>query len=190
MAQKDKIKWDKKYKETPSLLDNRLPSKKLIQIIKEVKGKNILDLACGAGKNSIYLAKEGFNVDAFDISEVALQSLNKKGFNNITTKQIDLEGFIPEKDSYNLIVKTNYLDREIIPHLLNALKKDGILFIETYMEHKDNEKPPSNPNFLLKKEELKSFLKLGFELLAYDEFDNEEYEIYKMRKQAIAIKKV
>ncbi len=53
---------------------------------------------------------------------------------------------------------TNFLDRKIISSLKNALKKDGILFIETYMEDKENEKLDSNPDFLLKKGELKVFL--------------------------------
>ncbi len=39
MAEKDKIKWNKKYKETPKLLEDREPSKKLIEALKEVNGK-------------------------------------------------------------------------------------------------------------------------------------------------------
>lgn len=188
MADKDKIKWNKKYKETPKLLEDREPGEKLVDILKHVNGKKALDIACGAGKNSIYLAKKGFEVDALDISEVALKNLDDKNIQNITTKVIDLEGFIPEENSYDLIVKTNYLDREIIPHLTKALKKDGILFIETYMNHEENEKPPSNKAFLLDKGELKTFFDDKVEILDYDEFFNESYELYKMRKQAIAVK--
>lgn len=190
MAEKDKIKWNKKYMETPHLLKKRDPSKKLIETIVKVKGKKVLDIACGAGKNSIYLAKKGFEIEALDISNVALENLDKKGFENIITKQVDLEGFIPKENSYDFIVKTNYLDRNIIPHLKKSLKKDGILFIETYMNHKDNEKAPSNPDFLLNKDELKRFLDKDFELLDYDEFDNEEYELYRMKKQSIVIRKL
>ncbi len=78
MAEKDKIKWNKKYKETPKLLEDREPSKKLIEALKEVNGKKVLDIACGAGKNSIYLAKQGFEIEAMDISYVALENIDKK----------------------------------------------------------------------------------------------------------------
>lgn len=85
---------------------------------------------------------------------------------------------------------TNFLDRNIIPKLSNALKTDGILFIETYMEDEINEKPSSNPDFLLKKEELKTFFDDSFKLLDYEEFLNEECEIYRMKKQFIAVQKL
>ena len=53
MALNDKIKWDKKYKETPKLLEDRNPGEKLILAISKTSGKKALDIACGAGKNSI-----------------------------------------------------------------------------------------------------------------------------------------
>lgn len=190
MAQKDKDKWNKKYNNTPELLEDREASKKLIEVIEKIKGKKALDIACGGGRNSIYLANKGFEVDAVDISEVALETLDKKNIPNITTKIVDLDNFIPEKNSYDLIIMTNFLDRELIPHLIDALKKDGVIFIETYMFHEENEKPPSNPSFLLEKDELKTFCSQYLELLDYDEFFNEKYELYKMRKQSIAAKKL
>ena len=190
MAQKDKIKWDKKYTEISFLLEDKMPSEKLIQIEKKVKGKKALDIASGAGRNSIYLAKKGFEVEALDISKVALDVLNNKGFENINCKLVDLDEYEVPKNSYDLIVMTNFLDRKLIPKLSNALKKDGILFIETYMEDEINEKPPSNSNFLLKKEELKSFFDESFEVLDYDEFLNDDSELFKMKKQCIAVRKM
>ena len=190
MAQKDKIKWDKKYTEISFLLEDKMPSEKLIQIEKKVKGKKALDIASGAGRNSIYLAKKGFEVEALDISKVALDVLNNKGFENINCKLVDLDEYEIPKNSYDLIVMTNFLDRKLIPKLSNALKKDGILFIETYMEDEINEKPPSNSNFLLKKEELKSFFDESFEVLDYDEFLNDDSELFKMKKQCIAVRKM
>lgn len=189
MAQNDQIKWDKKYKETPQLLQQRDPSEKLMNILKHVKGKNALDVACGAGKNALFLANNDFHVDALDISQVALEALDKKGIPNIKTQHIDLETFVPPANHYDLIVKTNYLQRDIIMHLSHALKTDGLLFIETYMHHDENEKPPSNPDFLLKQGELKSFFDEKFEILDYEEFFNETYELYRMRKQSITVRK-
>lgn len=190
MAIEDKEKWNKKYKNTPELLKQREASIKLKSIINQTKGKKALDIACGGGKNSIYLAKNGFNIDAMDISDVALQSIREKAFENINTIQIDLEEKLDLKNEYyDLIVQTNFLDRSIIPTLKNSLKKEGFIFIETYMHHEINEKEPSNKSFLLEKDELKEFFKEGFEIIDYDEFDNEDFELYKMKKQSIIAKK-
>lgn len=189
MALKDKLKWDEKYKNTPKLLEDRNPSEKLILAMNKTKGNKALDIACGAGKNSIYLAKNSFFVDSLDISEVALNSLKNKKLENITTFLVDLDEYTPLENSYDFIVKTNFLDRNLIPKLKNTLKKDGILYMETYMNHKINEKPSSNPDFLLQKDELKTFFDNSFEIIDYDEFENDSDELYKMMKQSIIVKK-
>lgn len=190
MAIEDRIKWDKKYEQNPNLLKQRQASKKLINILDKTKGFKALEVACGAGRNSIYLAQNGFEVEAFDISKLALDTLNEKGFGNIKTKLVDLENYTPNENSYNLIVMTNFLDRKLIPKLAKALQKDGILVIETYMSHESNNKPSFNPDFLLQKNELKTFFSKEYEVLEYDEFDNEVEEMYKMRKQSICVKRL
>lgn len=190
MAIEDKEKWNKKYKNTPELLASRPQSYKLSNVINYAKGLNALDVACGSGRNSIFLANNGFNVTSIDISEVALNSLNEKNNPKIKTQLVDLDTHKFDENSYDLIIMTNFLDRKAIPKLVNALKKDGVLFIETYMFHEENEKPPSNPDFLLKEGELKNFFdEKKVEIIEYDEFFNESFELYKMRKQAIAIRK-
>lgn len=193
MAQKDEIKWNKKYQETPSLLERKKISSKLeniVEKIEETKNKKALDIASGAGRNSIYLANKGFKVEALDISSVALESLKSKAYKNISCKLVDLDNYDIAKNSYDLIVMTNFLDRKLIPKLKDALKKDAILFIETYMEDEINEKPTTNSGFLLKKEELLSFSDEKFEVLDYDEFLNDSEELYKMKKQSISIRKL
>ncbi|MGB5867739.1 MAG: methyltransferase domain-containing protein [Arcobacteraceae bacterium] len=189
MSLEDKIKWNKKYQTTPSLSQTRKASQKLIDFIKYATPNKALDVACGTGRNSIYLAQANFAVDAIDISWIALQRLEQKGYENIHTMLIDLDNYIPEKNSYDLIIMSNFLDKELIPHLYNALKRDGILIIETYMHHNSNEKPNSNPDFLLQKDELKTFFDNSYNILNYDEFDNESEELYKMRKQSIVIQR-
>lgn len=190
MALEDKIKWNNKYKNTPTLLEERPQSNKLNEVITYAKGKEALDVACGSGRNSIFLANNNFHVTSIDISEVALEKLNNKKHKNITTKIVDLDNFDFKDKKYDLIIMTNFLDRKLIPHLADALKKDALLIIETYMEDDENEKPSSNPDFLLKKGELKSFFNDNFEVLDYEEFLNETQELYKMMKQSIVLKKL
>ncbi len=189
MAQKDKEKWNKKYQETESLTKDRDPCRKLVPAIKEAKIGKALDVACGTGRNSIYLASHGFDVDAVDISEVAIEILDEKKIQNISSKIVDLDIYTPKEDHYDLIVMSNFLDRDLIPSLKIALKVDGILVIETYMNHETNMKKSSNPDFLLKENELKTFFDKGFELIEYAEFSNDQYELYKMMKQSIIVRK-
>ena len=190
MAITDQIKWDKKYQETPKLLEKRDVGIKLKEALKYSKVGLALDVACGAGKNSIYLAQNSFTVESLDISKVALDALKSNNYSNISTFLTDLDGFVPEQNKYDLIVMTNYLDREMIPKLASALPVDGILFIETYMHDKSNEKKSSNPSYLLKKEELKTFFNKDYNVLDYSEFDNGSDELYKMKKQSITVQKI
>jgi len=188
MSLEDKQKWEKKYKNTPKLLEKREASQKLLEFSKYFSGKNALDFACGNGRNALYLAKLGFNVDAYDISDIALENLDANDVKSINTKQIDLDGFKADK-KYDLIIKCNYLDRDAIKNLTNALNHNGIIIIETYMQHPSNTKPDSNPDFLLQADELKSFFDDSFEILEYEEFDNEPQELYRMKKQSIVARK-
>ncbi len=191
MSQKDKKKWNQKYQQMQTLLEPRPPSKFLTQYYKFTKTAKALDLACGSGRHSIFLAEKGFEVDGIDISSVALETLAKRVKKlPINLIEADLDNYELPKEHYNLIIKTNFLDKSLINKAKKALKKGGIFIIETYMKDQDNEKKDSNQNFLLQKEELKSFFDTSFEILTYQEFWNESYEKYKMKKQAIVVKKL
>lgn len=193
MSIEDKQKWDSKYLNKPKLLEPREASLNIQNFIKECKGKKALDLACGAGKNTLYLAKEGFEVDAVDIAKIALDTLNTYAGENdlsnlINTQLTDLDSFTPAIESYDLVIMTNFLDRELIQRSKSALKSDGVFIVETYMQDDKNEKKDSNEEYLLKEGELKDIFS-SFEILHYDEFENEPNELYRMKKQVIVAKK-
>ena len=191
MSQKDRIKWNKKFSEMPDLLAPRPPAELVEKYLHEAPGKNALDLACGGGRHTLFLSDHGFHVDAVDISVVALEKLSKRvDPERVTLIEADLDGFDLHEAQYDLIVKTNYLDRGLIARAKKALKKGGIFIVETYMADAENEKKDSNPDFLLQKGELKEIFSEGFEILEYREFWNESYEKYRMKKAAIAVRKL
>ena len=189
MSIEDKLKWDKKYQEKSSLLSPREPSLFVKKYCLVAKGKDALDLAAGVGRNALFLENRGFSVDAVDISSVALDVLKSRSKGTINIIETDLDNFNSTK-SYDLIVKCNFLDRELIERSKEFLKSGGVFIVETYIEDKANEKPNSNPDFLLKKDELLKIFKDGFEVLEYKTFLNESYELYKMKKAAIAVRKM
>jgi len=194
MSKIDQEKWDRKYLEHPRLREPRPPMPWVEELIPAVEEARALDLACGTGRNALALAQKGWRVEAVDISPVALQILTEAAretglSDRIDTELIDLERFTPPPCTYDLILMTNYLDRELIRRTIPALRSGGLYLVETYMEHPDNEKKDANPDYLLRPGELIEIFRDGFDLLRYEEFWNEGYETHRMRKQAISVRK-
>ena len=165
MSIEDKIRWDDKYKNA-TLPQNIL--KVVEDYAKEAKGKNglnkkALDIACGMGRNAKLLVTMGFEVDALDISEVAIESL--KGIENINAKVVDFDSYSLKENAYDLIVCTYYLERKLFPQIERALKENGIFIFETFMHDELNEKVPSNKAFLLDKGELEATFSSAYEIL-------------------------
>ncbi len=188
MSLQDKIKWDKKYQENQDILKRKELAQSVVKAASLAPIKRALDVGCGGGRHSIFLAKNGFSVDAVDISSVAIAYLKSiKNNLNITPILADLDNFEITPNKYGLIVKVNYLDRALIKRAKSALLKGGIIVVESYVEDKENEKE-GNKAFLLKKGELKELFN-DFDVIAYNEFWNKPYEKYKMKKASIIAKK-
>jgi len=194
LSERDREKWDLKYKNNPKLRETRPPSKLLKRYIKPNSRALALDLACGVGRNSLYLAENSWRVDAIDLSQVALDILEQRAKSKglleyIKTYAMDLDNFIPPNRSYDLIIKTNYLNRPLIKELKGSLKRGGMFIVESYMKHPDNEKRYSNEDYLLKSGELLSIFS-DYQILEYKEYMNESYEIYKMAKAGVVAKRI
>lgn len=165
MSIEDKERWNEKYQ--TSFLPQTI-IEVVEQYAKEAKGTKALDLACGMGRNAKLLVEMGFKVDAVDISDVAIATL--EGIENINAQVADLETYELKEDAYDLIVCTYYLERTLFPKIESALKKDGILIVETFLHDKANTKEPSNRAFLLEKNELEKLLEPHYEILYHQEF--------------------
>lgn len=194
MSQQDKQKWDAKYLKKSELLRPREASVNIKKFVEKSAGAKALDLACGAGRNTIYLAKQGYEVDALDIAAVALEALAAEALSEdvqelVNAQLSDLDSFVPVPETYELIVMMNFLDRALLERVKEGLKVGGLFIVETYMDDLINEKKDSNVDNLLKKEELKTLFDEGYDVLFYDEFENEAYELYSMKKQVIVVKK-
>lgn len=71
--------WEDYFKDDSTFLFGGNPNKTIVDYEHLFDKKwNILDVGCGDGKNSFYLAKQGFeNIDAFDISETAIAKIER-----------------------------------------------------------------------------------------------------------------
>jgi 2-polyprenyl-3-methyl-5-hydroxy-6-metoxy-1,4-benzoquinol methylase len=135
----DQMRWDKRFGKKEFALGKE-PNpflKKHIRLL--LKGK-ALDIASGEGRNAVYLAQHGFEVDALDISEKGLkkaQKLAREQGVKINTFLVDLGQYEIEKERYDLIANFYFLKRRLIPRIRKGLKKGGKVIFETYLlEHR------------------------------------------------------
>ncbi len=91
-----------------------------------------LDLACGNGRHSKILANLGFEVDAVDISSVALQSI--ANIPRITPILADLDNFCLKANRYDLILDSFFLDRSLFDAIIASLKNGAIVLFETFID--------------------------------------------------------
>jgi len=114
----------------------------------------VLDLACGSGRHARLLAERGHAVLAVDRDAVALSGL--AGQQGLTPLQADLEGgpWPLAGRAFAGIVVTNYLHRPLYGLLVEALAEGGVLIYETFMIGNERFGRPSNPEFLLRPNEL------------------------------------
>ena len=154
----DRIKWNNRFASEASYLGaNASPflQREIARIKRLAPGKRALDIACGEGRNSIFLAQHGFLTTGLDISDIALgkaeQQARDKGL-SVSFCRVDLDDYrITEQ--YDLIVNFNFLLREFIPEEVGALAPGGLLIIDTILES-----PmllvTHNPDYLLRYGEL------------------------------------
>jgi dihydroneopterin aldolase len=148
------------------------------------KGK-ALDVAAGSGRNALYLASHGFQVDALDRDEEAMTELaataKQRNLPNLTVRTVDLERTPDErpeflKQEYDVITVFFYLHRPLFPSLIESLKPNGVLIYETftidnYMRHRH----PRRREFCLAHNELLR-LTSGLRVLSYDESEQDSPE--------------
>ncbi|MDO8472470.1 MAG: class I SAM-dependent methyltransferase [Dehalococcoidia bacterium] len=150
----------------------RQPSQFLVENIDILPRGRALDVAMGAGRNTIYLARMGFQVEGVDASreavEEALARAREEGV-SIQTRVEDLEG-IPyfDEGAYDLVICFNYLQRSLMPQMKNWVKPWGMLVYETFIVDQIRFGKPRNPDHLLRHNELLHCFQ-DFRVLRYSE---------------------
>jgi tellurite methyltransferase len=152
--------------------NERSPSQFLVDNIDLLPKGLALDIAMGSGKNSIFLAKQGFNVVGVDSSEFAVQSALQFAQQDGVTfmgQVADLETNYEITENYfELIICFNYLQRSLIPQIKKGLKIGGMIVFETYLIDQIQFGWPHNPDFLLRHNELLDMFR-DFRCLRYRE---------------------
>ncbi len=115
----------------------------------------VLDLACGQGRHSRWLMRQGHQVTAVDRDAQALAGLADLA-PWVRTLQADLENapWPLEGREFEAVVITNYLWRPLLPQILASLVPGGLLIYETFAHGNASVGRPSRPDFLLQPGEL------------------------------------
>ena len=89
---------------------SQLPDESLVELATALKPGRALDLGCGTGRNSMWLARQGWDVTCIDASAVGLKMLSDQAASaglHPTIEQADLLTYVPTPDSYDLVVIAN-----------------------------------------------------------------------------------
>ena len=164
----DRIKWNQRYLEKD-------PGQRVPRIVRDYIDRapvgRALDIACGTGAVSRFLAARGYTVDAVDISDVALATFAGR-HPAIRCVCADLDRFHIAVGRYRLIANIRYLNRRLFPQIISALQPGGMLLFETFLKsrHKEMDGGFKREYLLAEKELLKAFAPL--EILHYEESDS------------------
>ncbi|HEX9004051.1 MAG TPA: methyltransferase domain-containing protein [Blastocatellia bacterium] len=181
-------KWAKRQREGE--LANDRPHPLVTQFAAQLKPGRALDVACGTGRNALYLAELGWQVTAVDSSKVAIEILTERARElgvQVDARVADLEKgeFIIEPDSYDLIVNCCYLQRDLFPAIKAGVRIGGVVIAVIAMMDDNLNLKPMNPTFLLQPGELRSEFE-SWKLLHDFEGKPEEKSDQRMMAEIIA----
>ena len=175
MADIDRERWNQRYRAGAFDFD---PTAWLVErqslLLPRRPAARALDLACGAGRNALYLAGLGYRVDAWDISDVALDLLRAELERRraagqslaIAPLRVDLESASLPESAYDLVVTIHFLERSLFASMATALRSDGLLLVQTLMRRAAPD--DRNPAYLLEPGELRAAFP-WLELVEYQE---------------------
>jgi tellurite methyltransferase len=176
MAHKDREKWDSRYLED---MGNSDPSLILRSFLDLAPCGKALDIACGNGRNSLFLAEKGFVVDAVDISTVATKHLAARD-PNINVICQDIDAWKIPQNRYELIVNVRFLDRRLFPMIQAGLKSGGVLIFESFIGGKKDE-------YCLKQNELLQAFQ-SFHIVYYKENQSDHSDTHDQTVSLVVIK--
>lgn len=165
---RDQERWDKKYQEDRYLFGKE-PIPFLATHVQLLPKGRALDLAMGEGRNGVFLATHGFQVMGLDISmrglEKAQQLAKDKGV-SIETRVVDLENAELEREAYDVILCTYYLQHSLFSQMKQALKHGGMIVVETYTVDHLRYRPDFNRTYLIEQNELLELFR-DFKIIRY-----------------------
>jgi tellurite methyltransferase len=171
----ERTAWDKTYSRQDYVF-GKDPADFLIRFVDKLPKGRALDIATGEGRNAVYLAKKGFQVEGVDISNVGLRKARRLAAENgvrITTINADLNRYKIRPGRYTVILNFLYLQRSLFPQIREGLQPGGMIVFENHTT--DQLKNPKGETwereYLLSPGELREAFS-DWEIIHYSETNN------------------
>lgn len=130
----DLAAWDEQYrKEADSAMERESTANPLlVETARDLRPGRALDLACGTGRNALWLAQHGWSVTAVDGSATAIANLCRRAVKlgvTVDAHVADLEknGFTISPVSYHLIAMCYYFQRSLLEQCKRGLVPGGVM---------------------------------------------------------------
>lgn len=126
--------WEKRYRSRDRAEQDleTSPNPLLAEIAATLRPGRVLDLACGTGRNAIWLAERGWQVTAVDGAPTAIETLDRSAAERkvaVATKVADLQKneYAIEPDCWDFIVICFYLQTSLFEAIKQGLKPGGVV---------------------------------------------------------------
>jgi SAM-dependent methyltransferase len=163
--------WDQRYRSGERAAEDfeAAPTPLLMHAAKLLKPGKALDLACGAGRNALWLAGQGWNVTAVDGSPAAIEILRSRSAErgieiDATVADLEKGPFLIEPATWNLIAICYYLQRDLFEPAKQGIIPGGILLSIVHITEPGEEPTPHR----LRPGELQTYFQ-GWPILHYFE---------------------
>jgi SAM-dependent methyltransferase len=137
-----------------------VPAALLVSAVEHLPAGRALDLACGAGRHALFLARRGWRVTAVDSSREAIGLLREQAGPalSVDARVADLEAgeFRIEPDTFDLICDFCYLQRSLFSPIRAGIRPGGLFVAAIHMMDAAPEVKPMNPAYLLQPGELQA----------------------------------
>ncbi|MDH3249444.1 MAG: class I SAM-dependent methyltransferase [Acidimicrobiia bacterium] len=156
MSEEERRRWDERYA-TGEYRARTSVTPFLERWVPFISRGRALVVACGPGRNALYLAEHGFDVVGVDVSEVAIgQARTAADDRGLDADFLvgDLDEFTLEPGAFDLITVIRYRNRDLWPRLVDALALNGWILAEHHMKTTADVAGPTSPEFRLDPGEL------------------------------------
>ena len=162
MSEADRTRWNDRYK-SGEYIGRTHPTDLIRSWLSICPMGAALDLACGSGRNSRFLADAGYHVTGIDISKVAIElasATNSKSDQKPSYVVQDLEN-AQIQGNFDLIVMVRYVNFDLVSKFDALLRANGVLMIEEHLFRNDiaDLAGPKDPSFRVEAGSLRSRLK-------------------------------
>lgn len=186
--------WDERYRQgSHATLE---PNPLLARALEGLPAGRALDVACGAGRHALLLARHGWSVVAVDSSRVGIEITRERAREcgvEVEARVADLERgeFEIEAEGYDLICDFYYLQRDLWPQVRAGVRRGGRVVAAIHLKDEEGADEGRNPDFLLQPGELRAEF-AAWEILHYHETaltDADAGEHHRRTAEIIARKK-